>query len=203
MATKKKPDYMNLPFEVHFNSLTAVNYEFIHEIGKNPKSPDDYIGVIVHWARARGISFRSENAGDGSLAYVLANRLEEYLPKWLVYIEEDQYDVKTSETRRFEIDGGFLTLGEEIDSDYLEDLGYDYGPSMSFYPCEGSKPAYLILDADGSKVFVDSEGYRLAQDDTRMDKKPIVTFDLEEVEKLDLSDIDETDREYLLAQLLK
>jgi hypothetical protein len=202
MVTKKKPDYLNLPFEVHFNLLNAVNYEFIHEIGITPKSPDDYIGVVIHHARAKGVSFRADNAGDGSLAYVLANKLDEYLPEWLEYIEEVNYDVKVSETRQFKINGKFLALGDAIDSDDLDDIHHDYGPSKTFYSCEGMKPAYLILDVDGSKVFVDSEGYRLAQDDMRMDKKPLVTFDEEEVDSLDLTNIDETDVEFMLAKLV-
>lgn len=200
MASKKKPDYMNLPFEVHYKFLDGKNYEFIHEIGVTPNSADDYIGVVVSDAESVGISFRSENAGNGSLAYVLAGKLDEYMPDWLEYIEDEDYEVKSSETCRFRIDGKDLILGEEIDSDDLEEVDYDHGPSMTFYSCEGVKPAYLILDADKSKVFVDAEGYRLAQDDTRMDKEPLVNFDKEQIENLELTNRDESDISFELAQ---
>jgi hypothetical protein len=201
MAIKKAPDYKNLPFEVHYKFLDGKNFEFIHAIGENSNSADDQIGVVISDVEVEGISFRSENAGNGSLAYMLANKLDEYLPEWLEYIEDEDYQVKASETCQFTIDGNYLVLGEEIDSDDLEDCEYDHGLSVTFYSCEGVKPAYLILDADGSKVFVDAEGYRLAQDDTRMDPKPLVTFNEEEVENLNLTSRDEDDIRYELANL--
>ena len=57
IRAKKKPDYLNLPFEVHFNGMWAYGYELFHEIGKNPKKPEDYIGVIYKNSKARGVTF--------------------------------------------------------------------------------------------------------------------------------------------------
>jgi hypothetical protein len=39
MATMKKPDYLNLPFEVHFERMNTLGYELMHKPGK----PDWYL----------------------------------------------------------------------------------------------------------------------------------------------------------------
>lgn len=203
MAAKTPPDYLNLPFEIHFNLLWARSYEFIHEIGKNPKSPDDYIGVVISDGKARGVSFRSENAGSGALTYVLAKKLDEFIPAWLEFIEDTDFDVKSEEIRRFRIVGDFMIPGAEIDADDLDGVEYDYGPSINFYACDDVMPAFIVLDADNSRVVVDADGYMLAEDDTRIGKKPLVAIKEDSADDLDLLNRDEDDIKYELAQLMK
>jgi hypothetical protein len=182
--TKKNPDYLNLPFEVHFNRMSAYGYELIHEIGKNPKHPEDYIGVIYKNIRAFGVTFRSENKANGSLVYVLAGRLDDLVPNWLEFIDDEDQDVKYEEKNQFQILDGELIRGDDIDEDELDD--FDYGDAWEFYSCEGVTPAYLVLDADGTRVVVDSEGFCLASDDTRIGEEPLVKFTREEAFDLDL-----------------
>jgi len=203
MATKKKPDYMNLPFEVHYKLLTARNYEFLHKLGVNPKLPNDYLGVVIDEARAWNITFRSENSNNGSLAFVLAGKLNGFIPDWLEYEEEELYDSKYQETREFKVVRGKIVYGDQLDRDDLEDEGYDYGPSETFYSCAGAKPDYLILDADGSCVYVDLLGYRLAQDDTRMDKSPIVSIKEFDMTKVTVKSKTSKDVELDVLNLLK
>ena len=187
-STKKTQDYLNLPFEVYFKRMEAYGYELIHDIGKNPERPEDYIGVIYKNIRSFGVTFRSENKGDGSLIYVLAGRLAEFPPDCLKVIDEEDQDVKYEVINQFEIDGYEFRLGDDIDEDDLD--GYDFGASWVFYSCEGVTPAYLVLDADRTRVVVDSEGYCLAEDDTRIGEKPLVEFTKKDLDPVDLSNSD-------------
>lgn len=186
--TINKPDYLNLPFEVYFNRMEAYGYELIHDIGKNPKHPKDYVGIIVKNIRSFGVTFRSENNGDGSLAYVLAGRLAEFPPDCFKVVDEEDQVVQYEEINQFDIDGYELRLGKEIDEDDLD--GFDYGTSWEFYSCEGVTPAYLVLDADRTRVVVDSEGYCLAEDDTRIGEKPLVEFTKKDLDLVELSNSD-------------
>jgi len=199
--TKKIPNYLNLPFEVHFNRMWVYGYELFHEIGKTPKKPEDYIGVIYRNSKASGVTYRSENAGNGSLIYVLGGRLDEFVPDWLEFIEDEDLDVKTEEKNEFKIVEGEFIRGDDIDEDDLED--FDYGNSWEFYSCEDVTPAYLVLDADGSRVVVDSEGYCLAEDDSRIGDKPLVTFTEDEVDCVNLTNKDYQDVRIELANYFK
>jgi hypothetical protein len=185
---KKTPDYLNLPFEVYFKRMSVYGYELIHEIGKNPKNPDDYIGVIYKNIRSFGVTFRSANKGDGSLIYVLGGRLDDLAPNWLEFIDDEDQDVKSETKEKFEIVDGQFIRGDDIDDDDLDD--FDYDTSWEFFSCEGETPAYLVLDADGSRVMVDSEGYCLAEDDSRIGEKPLVEFTEDELYAVDLSNND-------------
>jgi len=89
---------------------------------------------------------------------------------------------------QFQIDGYEFRLGDDIDEDDLD--GFDYGAGWEFYSCEGVKPAYLVLDADGTRVVVDSDGYCLAEDDTRIGEKPLVEFTKKDLDLIDLSNND-------------
>jgi hypothetical protein len=214
VRAKKTPDYLNLPFEVYFNGMWAYGYELFHEIGKNPKKPEDYIGVIYKNSKARGVTFRSENAGDGSLSYVLAGRLDEFAADWLQFIEDEDFDVKSEHKHKFRISKGEFLLGEFInnqsddynsndDDDDDDQDNIDYGKSWQFYSCEGVSPAYLVLDADDTRVVVDSEGYCLAEDDTRIGKQPLVTFIEDEVDGLHIGNKDYQDVRIEIAKFFK
>jgi len=41
---------------------------------------------------------------------------------------------------------------------------------------EGYKPAYLVLDADNSRLVVDCEGYVLGEYNTLIGEKPVVAY---------------------------
>ena len=199
--TKKTPDYLNLPFEVHFNRMWVWGYELFHEIDKNPKKPEEYIGVIYKNSKASGVTFRSENAGNCSLSFVLAGRLDEFAPDWLEFIEDEDFDVKAEEKNEFKIVKGKFVRGSDIDEDDLDD--FDYGNSWQFYVCEGVTPAYLVLDADGTRVVVDKEGYCLSEDETRIGDQPLVSFSEDEVDGLHIGNKDYQDVQYELANFFK
>ena len=63
--------------------------------------------------------------------------------------------------------------------------------------------AILVLDADGTRVVVDSEGYCLAEDESRIGEKPLVEFTKDELYGVDLSNYDFDDVRVELAKHFK
>ena len=200
--SKKLPDYLNLPFEMYYDTIWTKDFEFILNADRRTNSEKDYVGVIVQDIKTRGVYLRSENKGNGSLAYVLAGMLGEYQPEWLTTEDNDDSDVKNQEVRSFHIKEGRLVLDEYLDFDELEEQGIDYGASASFTSLENSRLNYLVLDADNSSVVVDMKGFRLAEDDTRLDEKPLVTFNNETVAHINLENVEESDVMQRLAQMI-
>jgi len=183
--TKKRPDYLNLPFEVHYEQMWSYGYELIYPSGTRPQTPEDYIGVIYSTSKAYGATYRSENAHNGSLIFLLTNGVGDFQPDWLEFLGDDNLDVESQEYKKFNIVDGEFVLGEDIDEDELDD--YDYGDSFQFHCFEDAADDCLVLDADKSRVVVDREGYRLAEDYTHMDESPIFTFAEKDAKKIKLS----------------
>jgi hypothetical protein len=183
--TKKTPDYLNLPFEVHYDQMWSYGYELIHESGIRPRAPEDYIGVIYTTAKAYGATYRSENAHNGSLIFLLTYGTGDFQPDWLTFLGDDNLDVKSQEYKKFSIVNGEFVLGEDIDEDELGD--YNYGDSFEFHCFEDAADDCLVLDADKSRVVVDQEGYRLAEDYTYMDESPILIFSEDDAQKLNFA----------------
>jgi hypothetical protein len=183
--TKKTIDYLNLPFEVHYEQMWSYGYELIHESGIRPQAPEDYIGVIYKTSKAYGATYRSENAKDGSLIFLLNQGTGDFQPDWLEFLGDDNLVVKSEEYKRFTIVNGEFVLGEDIDEDELDD--YDYGDSFQFHCFEDAEDDCLVLDADKSRVVVDWEGYRLAEDYTHMDESPILLLKDFDAQKIKFS----------------
>lgn len=179
MATKKKPDYLNLPFEVHFERMNTLGYELMHKPGKPPKKIKDYKVIKVAQGRVFDVTFRCTDPSEGRLIYVMCGNLDEVIPNWLEMISDDDYlDIKWAQRSKFKIDKyGALKLEADDDSDEDEYEDYESGELSTFnYVAEGFRPNYLIVDADGSRLKIDLEGYKLNTKNKRSGKSPVVTY---------------------------
>ena len=198
---KKSLDYLNLPFEIHYEQMWSYGYELIYQSDTNPQKPEDYIGVIYTTAKALGATYRSENAKDGSLIFLLTNGAGDFQPDWLEFLGDDNLIVKSQEYKSFNIVNDKFVLGEEIDEDDLGD--YATGNSWQFHCFEDAEDDCLVLDADKSRVVVDWEGYRLADDYSRMDENPIFSFTEFEAQKIKFSTRNQKDINFELANYFK
>lgn len=198
---KKSPDYLNLPFEVHFKQMWSYGYELIYQSGTHPQKPEDYIGVIYTTAKALGATYRSENAKDSSLIFFLNQGTGDFQPDWLEFLGDDNLVVKSEEYKRFTIVNGEFVLGEDIDEDELGD--YSYGDTWQFHCFEDADQDCLVLDADKSRVVVDDEGYRLAEDYSHMDETPILIHTEFDVQKSKFSTRNRKDINIELANYFK
>lgn len=196
MAAKKKPDYLNLPFEVHFERMNTLGYELMHEPRKPPKKIKDYKVIEVTQGRVVDVTFRCADPSDGRLIYVMCGNLDEIIPDWLEMISDDDYlDIKWAQRSKFKIDKyGALKLEADEDSDEDEYEDYESGERSTFdYVAEGFRPDYLIVDADGSRLKIDLEGYKLDAKNKRSGKSPVVTYTEEQHEAVDIVSRDEYD----------
>lgn len=200
MATKKPaPDYLNLPFEIHFARMNTIGYTLMHKPGKPPKKIKDYKVIEATSGRVFDVTFRCQDPSFGKLIYVMEGNLDEIIPDWLEMISDDDHlDIKWARRSKFRIERNLLELDEDDDGDYED---YDYGEKSSFdYVAEGFEPDYLIVDADGSRVKVDLQGYKLSVNNKRIGKTPLVTYTEEQSNEKDVDCKEEYDILYQIAR---
>jgi hypothetical protein len=197
-------DYTKLPFEVHYNRLDCHRYEFMAENGQHVESYKDCTVLRKVYLRSYGLTFACNDPSGGKLIYILGGRLDEFIPDWLELVDEEDGDANSQELYKFRIDGARLELLNEIYYEEDEDgdeLYEPVGAGADFYLAEGYKPAYLVLDADNSRLVVDCEGFVLADDDSRMGKAPVVSFTEDDLDETECTCIDYGDIDVILAKM--
>lgn len=174
--TKKTPDYLILPFEVHFSSIAITTYELMYDPEKPPKWMEDYPAIECLQGTSHDTVFVCSDNTHGELKAVLVGDiLEEYIPRWLDIDSENNVDMNYGEKLTFSIRNGEMQLGERIEND--ENLEYeDAIPTPSFYGNCGSKPDFIVLDSENTRISIDLQGFRLDGDGKRVSDKPL--FDL-------------------------
>lgn len=187
---QKKPDYLNLPFEVHFARMNTISYELMHKPGKPPKRIKDYKVIETREGRVFDVTFRCTDPSDGRLIYVMCGNLDEVIPNWLEMIsDDDNLEIKWAKRSKFTIDkDGALSLVDSEDGDQDEYEDYESGEHSTFdYVAQDFSPDYLIVDADGSRIKIDLEGYELDANNKRLEKSKVVTYTEEQLEELDIA----------------
>lgn len=195
---KKKIDYTKLPFEVHFKRLGVVSYEFIYT-GRQPKTLHNYRAIAKSEGDAWDVTFRCDDPQGGALLYVLAGRIDEYIPDWLYLVDENDWEISSRQSFRFSVAETRLKLARAIDGECYESSGF----GATFYSAHDFQPDYLVLDADGSRLVVDAVGYMLAEDDSRIEASPVVAFSKDDVDNCAVTGRDEWDIEFELAKMLE
>jgi hypothetical protein len=192
MTKAKKKDYFKLPFEVHFNMLYCRRYEFMEAVDQELEPAEGCSVIRKVDLKSYGVTFACNDPSGGKLAYILSGNLDEIIPDWLELVDEEDEedeedeDANGQELHRFEVKGNQLILGKELECNEDEDGAFEpAGSAGDFYLAYGFKPAYIVLDADDSRIVVDHEGYLLGEDDSRIDSKPIVTVTDEQADEMD------------------
>ena len=180
---KKKIDYFNLPFEVHYGEIDSIEYEPMQRVGKKISKGTTNKAIAIRNNRSSNIFFSCSDPTNGALIYVLNGGLNEYIPDWLYQEEgEDRYCI--SETKySFTLKKGKFAvefaLGEEVE----DETEFDYlGEGIEFYEADSSQPDFIILDSDGTRVRIDLDGYKIDDDGDRIEKTPLIQFTEEEAE---------------------
>jgi hypothetical protein len=197
--------------------LYCHRYEFMVEPGRSAETERGSSVIRKIDSKSYGVTFARNDPSGGKLAYILSGNLDEFIPDWLELVEEEDEDANGQELHRFAVDGPELILGEELacsdDEDYdYDDEDYDNedydnegddqaegnafepaGSAGDYYLANGFKPAYLVLDAKASRIVVDSEGYPLSEDGSRISPNPIVTLTQEQTDEIDCSGWDYDD----------
>lgn len=200
MASKKPtPDYLNLPFEIHYARMNTVGYELVHKPGKPPKKNKDYKVIEAKQGRVYDVTFRCDDPSSGELISVMRGDLDEFIPDWLEMIaDDDGLEIKWSRRSKFRIEKNVIQIDEDDEGDYED---YEYGEmGATYYQVEGFTPDYLIVDADGSRLKIDLEGYKLDAKNNRVGKAPVVTYTDDQADEVDVDSRDEYDISYEVAR---
>lgn len=182
---KKKIDYFNLPFEVTYAQINSIEYEPMKPNGKKISKLSNYKQIAIRNNRSTNVVFSCNDPGGGALIYVLNGGLDEYIPDWL-FFEEEEDRYCTSESRHsFTLKKGKFSvefvLGEELD----EDMDFDYlGEGVEFYEADSSQPDFITLDSNGTRVRIDLDGYRIDEDGNRIDEAPLIEFTEEDIDAI-------------------
>ncbi len=203
-------DYFKLPFEVHYSEHVGVNQlEFKSDI--NPKSFSDIKVVHQEQGGAWGVSFYCGNNTGAELYCCITNGHDEVEPTWLEFLEEENIDFNSGtnykvvvhkDEIRFEY---FSDEEEDEDSEeYLDVDNMDYCCyAFMAYEIEASYPDYFILDADDTRIKVNSDGYVLDEDDEPTEERIFDPDELEERLEYTTRDMWEAKADWVEAVLKK
>ncbi len=193
MVTKKKPDYLNLPFEVHYSSIAITTYELMYDPENPPEWMEDYPAIERSQGTSYDTVFECLDNTHGELKGVLVGgKLEEYIPRWLSLVSEENVNINCAEKLSFSIQNGEMHLGDPVDkSSNLEHEGGVETPY--FYGNCGSKPIRIVLDSNNTRVSIDLQGYELNEDGERVAEKPKFDFDSDEMHEYAVTSFEERD----------
>ena len=189
------PDYFKLPFEVFYSQQVPVTMlDFKSDI-KVEKFEDIKI-VHKEQGGSWGVSFScSKNTGP-ELYCCIANLHDEVAPDWLDFIEEETMEMNYGCNYAIEIEKkqiqfvDFSKEQEDEDSEeYLDVDSMDTCCTYSFFVYElgDSSPDYLILDADGTRVKVNLEGFVVDEEGHSTDERIFNPDELDEEEYEDFT----------------
>lgn len=191
--TKKTPDYLNLPFEVHFSSIAITTYELMYDPEHPPKWMEDYPAIECLQGTSESTVFECLDNTHGELKAVLVGgKLEDYIPRWLSLVSEENVEMNSGEKFAFSIRDGEMHLENEINEyDHLEHEGDMATPS--FYGNCGTEPDFIVLDSKNTRVSIDLQGFELNNDGERVSDKPLFDFDSDEMHEYEVVSFEERD----------
>lgn len=183
VRAKKKIDYLNLPFEVHYGEIDSIEYEPIKPYGKKIAKRSNYKEIAIRNNSSTNVVFSCSDPSSGALIYILNGGLDEYIPDWLHFEEEEDRYCSSESRHTFTLKKGKFgvqfSLGDEVD----DETEFDYfGEGIEFYEAYKSQPDFIILDSAGTRVRIDLEGYKIDEDGDRIEKTPLIQFTEEEAE---------------------
>lgn len=135
-------EFLNLPFEVHFSSITFVGYEILID----PRAPEKprFDTAVVEVTRGKTMAvFRGEGRSQDELLAVLNGGIE-VVPDWLTLISDWSSAASELKHYRISLADGTLVEADEVDLNCC----VSHEVVERFFWGDGEID-HLILDADG------------------------------------------------------
>lgn len=171
---KKIKDYLRLPFEVYYSGpLHYINIELMTSEDKLT-APELIRGVHIEEGRSYGATFYCANNSGAEINCCVSGLHDGLGPKWLRLVSEDDLNMNHGSDYGVSIKNNCIDLQAEQDeeADYLE----PYGRSLDMYVLEDETPDYLILDAYGDRIKVNSDGYLIDENGEADEENLFVDF---------------------------
>jgi hypothetical protein len=166
-------DYLRLPFELYYSGpLSYKSWELMSDQDK-VSEPADIKGLQIEEGRAYGVSFNCEVNTGAELFCCMTGRLEGAVPNWLVPSNLEDLNINHAQQHGIAFSSMQLTVCD-IGDDYIETIGL----YLSDYRLEEESPDYIILDSNGERIKVNSEGYFIDEDGEVDENRRVIDLDL-------------------------
>lgn len=169
-------DYLRLPFELYYSGpLSYSSWELMSDKDKVAE-PSDIKGIRIEQGRAYGVSFYCEANTGSELYCCMTGGLEGALPNWLVTFNLEDLNINHADQHGITVSSTKLTFSnpDSEDFEYLETIGL----SLDAYRLIEESPDYIILDAKGERIKVDSEGYFIDEDGEVDESRRVIDLNL-------------------------
>jgi hypothetical protein len=201
-----KLDYQNLPFEIHYARMGVMLFELMHDTTKAQGSLSDDAAFQVSEGYVYNVGFRCKDSTTGGLIFVMGGRLE-YVPSWLELIEtnNDGLNIISEERKTFNFDEyGAVEFDDAEDPAEFEKYDFvDASHTAMFYDVANSDFLYLIVDAEGSRLKIDLEGFELDENNEVIGTEPILEFSEDQLDEIEVSTRDYYDIQTELGKWFK
>lgn len=173
-------DYFKLPFEVFYSGpLGIISYEFKSDIPV--KRFKDVKIAHMEQGHSWGVLFTCTKNNGPELFCCLRSYHDEVAPEWLQFESEDDIEMNYGCNYVVKVEGGLIHFVEKDEIEGADEMEHCCVNSFLEYQLDNASPDYIVLDADDSRIKIDTEGYVLDEDGNRIkDKRIIKTEDLDE-----------------------
>ena len=171
------PNYLKLPLEVYYQRLGVKIYELMSDV--TPKKFSDIKATKMSMEDAFGLRFLCDTNNGGELCCTMQNDHGYAVPNWLSLLNEENADYIWGEVYKVEIRNKKIIFTKPSD-EWLEMVeNYDYtGDAFSAYLFDDNQePDYLILDASGSRIKINVDGYQIDEQGNQVGSKKVLDLD--------------------------
>lgn len=178
-------DYFNLPFEVFYSGpLSITSYDFKSDI--KVKRFKDVKVVHMEQGRAYGVLFSCSNNKGPELYCCLHGLHDEVAPEWLAFESEEDIRMNYGCDYAVEVDGELIRfINEEDEIEGVDAMDYCCVYGFLEYDLDSASPDYIVLDADDSRIKIDTEGYVLDEEGNRINGEKLFEPDELDEEKFE------------------
>jgi hypothetical protein len=179
-------DYFKLPFEVFYSGPVSVtSFEF-----KSDNSVKRFKDVkVAHMEQGRswGVLFSCSNNNGPELYCCLKGLHDEVAPEWLAFESEDDIRMNHGCDYAVKVEGELIRFIEEEDEiEGADEMEHCCVYGFLEYELDSASPDYIVLDADDSRIKIDTEGYVLDEEGNRINGEKL--FEPEELDEIKFED---------------
>ena len=175
-------DYFKLPFEVFYSGpVDVISLDFKSNV--KVKRFKDVRAVHMEQGQSWGLTFSCASNNGPELYCCIVAGHDEMEPDWLNFEDEENMEFNSGMNYAVVTKGNEISFVKDDSIDEMEDLDNCCTYTMLKYSIDGISPDYIILDADGSRLKVDTDGYALDEENEPITSQRIFNPDELEEEK--------------------
>jgi hypothetical protein len=184
-----KIDYMRLPFEVYYSGpLTVTSYAFRSDV--EVKRFKDVKAVHMEQGRSWGVTLYCQNNQGPELYCCITAGHDELKPEWLNFLDEEDLRFSSGANYAVSVKNNEISFVEDDEIPGIDDMITCCSSDFMGYSLGEILPDYIILDADGSRVKVNTDGFVLDENGEIGTQRIFNPEELDEDEYEDYSRLD-------------